>query len=107
MVIETNLSTLRYIGNQYLIESLLAGIISIKTAIPEKQGPFLWDSTKVQALIYLLYQGYSVGYLLTWKNPSFMLDNDSLFEWKKILIDRQQKVTALLISNPVNLRPCM
>jgi hypothetical protein len=42
-----------------------------------------------------LYQGYPVGYLISWKNPNIKLKDGSIAEGKKILIDGQQRVTAL------------
>jgi hypothetical protein len=42
-------------------------------AIPEIQRPFVWDATKVRNLLDSLYQGYPVGYLIAWRNPSVRL----------------------------------
>ena len=42
-----------------------------------------------------LYQGYPIGYLIAWKNPEVRLKDGSLSEGKKVLIDGQQRVTAL------------
>ena len=42
-----------------------------------------------------LYQGYPVGYVIAWRNPNVRLKDGSLSEGKKILIDGQQRVTAL------------
>ncbi len=42
-----------------------------------------------------LYQGYPVGYVIAWKNPNVRLKDGSMSEGKKILIDGQQRVTAL------------
>jgi uncharacterized protein with ParB-like and HNH nuclease domain len=42
-----------------------------------------------------LYQGYPVGYLIAWRNPSVRLKDGSTSEGKKILIDGQQRITAL------------
>ena len=42
-----------------------------------------------------LYQGYPVGYIIAWKNPTVRLKDGSLSEGRKILIDGQQRVTAL------------
>tara|TARA_Y100001934_G_scaffold69085_1_gene85689 strand:- start:94 stop:1896 length:1803 start_codon:yes stop_codon:yes gene_type:complete len=85
----------KYAVNQHLIETLLAWIKSGEIAIPEIQRPFVWDSTKVRDLMDSLYQGYPVGYIIAWKNPSVRLKDGSLSEGRKILIDGQQRVTAL------------
>ena len=42
-----------------------------------------------------LYQGYPIGYVIAWINPNVRLRDGSLSEGKKILIDGQQRVTAL------------
>jgi hypothetical protein len=42
-----------------------------------------------------LYQGYPIGYVIAWRNPNIRLKDGSLSEGKKILIDGQQRVTAL------------
>jgi hypothetical protein len=49
-------------------------------------------------LLDSLYQGFPVGYLISWKNPKVKLKDGSLSEAKRILIDGQQRVTALMAS---------
>ncbi len=85
----------KYSVNQQLIETLLAWVKSGEVAIPEIQRPFVWDSSKVRDLLDSLYQGYPVGYVIAWRNPNIRLKDGSLSEGKKILIDGQQRVTAL------------
>src|SRR5215213_552340 len=85
----------KYSVNQQLIETLLAWVKSGEIAIPEIQRPFVWDSSKVRDLMDSLYQGFPVGYVIAWKNPNVRLKDGSLSEGKKILIDGQQRVTAL------------
>lgn len=85
----------KYAVNQHLIETLLAWVKSGEIAIPEIQRPFVWDSSKVRDLMDSLYQGYPIGYVIAWKNPNVRLKDGSLSEGKKILIDGQQRVTAL------------
>lgn len=85
----------KYSVNQHLIETLLAWVNSGEIAIPEIQRPFVWNSSKVRDLMDSLYQGYPVGYIIAWKNPNVRLKDGSLSEGKKILIDGQQRVTAL------------
>ncbi len=64
-------------------------------AIPEIQRPFVWDASKVRDLIDSLYHGYPIGYIVTWQNPDVKLKDGSTSMGKKILIDGQQRVTAL------------
>jgi len=85
----------KYSVNQHLIETVLAWVNSGEIAIPEIQRPFVWDGAKVRDLMDSLYQGYPIGYVIAWKNPNVRLKDGSLSEGKKILIDGQQRVTAL------------
>ncbi|MDQ1266627.1 MAG: hypothetical protein QG635_1779 [Bacteroidota bacterium] len=85
----------KYSVNQQLIETILAWVNSGEIAIPEIQRPFVWDSSKVRDLMDSLYQGYPIGYIIAWRNPNVRLKNGSLSEGKKILIDGQQRITAL------------
>jgi hypothetical protein len=43
-----------------------------------------------------LYQGYPIGYLIAWRNPNVRLKDGSRSMGKRILIDGQQRVTALM-----------
>lgn len=85
----------KYSVNQQLIETLLAWVKSGEIAIPEIQRPFVWKNSKVRDLMDSLYQGYPIGYLIAWRNPNVRLKDGSLSEGKKVLIDGQQRVTAL------------
>lgn len=85
----------KYSVNQQLIETILAWVNSKEIAIPEIQRPFVWKSSKVRDLMDSLYQGYPIGYLIAWRNPNVRLKDGSLSEGKKVLIDGQQRVTAL------------
>ncbi|MCF6148966.1 MAG: DUF262 domain-containing protein [Candidatus Kuenenia sp.] len=85
----------KYSVNQHLIETILSWVRSGEIAIPEIQRPFVWDSTKVRDLMDSLYQGYPIGYLIAWRNPHVKLKDGTTAEGKKILIDGQQRVTAL------------
>src|SRR5215213_4850100 len=89
------MQTQKYSVNQHLIGTLLSWVISGEIAIPEIQRPFVWDSTKVRDLMDSLYKGFPVGYIIAWKNPNVRLKDGTLSEGKKVLIDGQQRVTAL------------
>lgn len=89
------MKTQKYSVNQHLIATILAFVKSGEIAIPEIQRPFVWDSSKVRDLMDSLYQGYPIGYLIAWKNPNVRLKDGHSAEGKKILIDGQQRVTAL------------
>lgn len=79
----------------YSVQSILGLIESGDIAIPEIQRPFVWDGTKVRDLIDSLYHGYPTGYLITWKNPDVKIKGGGVAEGKTVLIDGQQRVTAL------------
>ena len=89
------MSSQKYSVNQPLIESLITWVKSGEIAIPEIQRPFVWSSKKVRDLMDSLYQGYPIGYIISWRNPNIKLKDGSLSDGKKILIDGQQRVTAL------------
>jgi hypothetical protein len=90
------MSTQRYTVTPHPIETLLTWVKSGEIAIPEIQRPFVWDATKVRNLLDSLYLGYPVGYLIAWRNPSIKLKDGSSSSGKRILIDGQQRVTALM-----------
>ncbi len=90
--------TQRYSVNQPPIATLLAWIDSGEIAIPEIQRPFVWDATKVRNFLDSLFQGYPVGYLISWRNPDVRLKDGTTSSGKRILIDGQQRVTALMAS---------
>lgn len=77
------------------ISSVLSWIREGDIAIPEIQRPFVWETTKVRDLMDSLYQGFPIGYIITWKNPNVRLKDGSTSEGKKVLIDGQQRITAL------------
>lgn len=85
----------RYSVNQHLIQNILSLVKAGDIAIPEIQRPFVWDSSKVRDLMDSLYQGYPIGYLIVWQNPSVRMKDGQVAKGKKILIDGQQRVTAL------------
>ena len=94
----------KYAVNQHLIETVLAWVNSGEIAIPEIQRPFVWQASKVRDLLDSLYQGYPIGYLIAWRNPTVRTKDGRTAEGKKILIDGQQRVTALsaaILGQPV------
>lgn len=90
------MSTQRYSVTPQPIQTLLTWVQSGEIAIPEIQRPFVWDATKVRNLLDSLYQGYPVGYLIAWRNPTVKLKDGTSSAGKRILIDGQQRVTALM-----------
>jgi len=90
------MATQRYSVTPHPIETLLTWVKSGEIAIPEIQRPFVWDATKVRNLLDSLYQGYPVGYLISWRNPTVKLKDGTRSAGKRILIDGQQRITALM-----------
>lgn len=90
------MSTQRYSVTPHPIETILTWIKSREIAIPEIQRPFVWEPTKVRNLLDSLYRGYPVGYLIAWRNPTVKLKDGTHSAGKRILIDGQQRVTALM-----------
>jgi hypothetical protein len=90
------MSTQRYSVTPHPIETLLTWVKSKEIAIPEIQRPFVWKASKVRNLLDSLYQGYPVGYLIAWRNPTVKLKDGTPSAGKRILIDGQQRVTALM-----------
>lgn len=86
---------IKYEVNNSSIDGILSFIKNGEIAIPEIQRPFVWDSSKVRDLIDSLYKGYPVGYIITWKNPDVKLKDGTFALGKKVLIDGQQRITAL------------
>lgn len=92
------MSTQRYSVTPHPIDTILTWVKSGEIAIPEIQRPFVWDATKVRNLLDSLYRGYPVGYLIAWRNPTVRLKDGTSASGKRILIDGQQRVTALMAS---------
>ena len=78
------------------ISAILGLIKANDIAIPEIQRPFVWKSKQVRDLIDSLYRGFPVGYIILWKNPNVKLKDGTISSGKKVLIDGQQRITALM-----------
>ncbi len=92
------MSVQRYSVNPQPIDILLGWIKSGEITIPEIQRPFVWDATKVRNFLDSLYKGYPVGYLILWRNPTIRSKDGTLSAGKRIMIDGQQRITALMAS---------
>lgn len=84
-----------YSVQHYTISNLLNYVQTGEIAIPEIQRPFVWEPDKVTKLIDSLYQGFPVGYIVTWQSGNVRLKDGSSSKGKKIIIDGQQRITAL------------
>lgn len=81
---------------QYSVSTILGYVENSQIAIPEIQRPFVWKGQEVRDLIDSLYEGYPIGYLIVWQNSQVRIRGFGKGGTKKILIDGQQRVTALM-----------
>ena len=81
---------------QYSVNNILSYVESSQIAIPEIQRPFVWKGKEVRDLIDSLYEGYPIGYLIVWQNSQVRIRGFGKSGTKKILIDGQQRVTAMM-----------
>lgn len=86
----------KYNASNLAVEQILSQIKSGEIAIPEIQRPFVWKPKQVRDLIDSLYTGYPTGYLIVSQSPNMRLKDGSLSEGKQIMIDGQQRVTAMM-----------
>lgn len=88
----------KFTNTSITIKGLLGLIEAKDIAIPEIQRPFVWKNSQVRDLIDSLYKGYPTGYIILWKNPNVRLKDGTISSGKKIIIDGQQRITALMTS---------
>ena len=86
----------KYQSSNLSVEQILGLIKSNEIAIPEIQRPFVWKPKQVRDLIDSLYTGYPTGYIIISQSPNMRLKDGKLSEGKKIMIDGQQRITALM-----------
>lgn len=77
------------------ISSLLTAIRDGNIAIPEIQRPFVWNNIKVRDLMDSIYRGFPIGFIITWKNADTRLKDGSMSIGKSVIIDGQQRITAI------------
>ncbi|MFA5577488.1 MAG: DUF262 domain-containing protein [Tissierellaceae bacterium] len=85
----------KYQVNNITVDALLSWIESDQIAIPEIQRPFVWKPTKVRDLIDSLYRKFPIGYIIIWENSNVKQKSGETAQGKKIIIDGQQRLTAL------------
>lgn len=86
----------KFTNTSITIKGLLGLIEAKDIAIPEIQRPFVWKNSQVRDLIDSLYKGYPTGYIILWKNPNVKLKDGTMSSGKKVIIDGQQRITALM-----------
>lgn len=95
VALEPKDSEQNYNVDHYSVTNLLNMVQTGEIAIPEIQRPFVWEPEKVTKLMDSLYNGFPVGYIVTWQSPNIKLKDGSQSFGKKIIIDGQQRITAL------------
>ena len=86
----------KYSVHAYTVEQILKFIKSDYIAIPEIQRPFVWKGKQVRDLVDSLYKGYPTGYIIISKSPDLKLKDGTTASGKNIMIDGQQRVTAMM-----------
>ena len=81
---------------QYSVGGILGLIETGQFVVPEIQRPFVWKKSQVRDLIDSLYNGYPTGYIITSKNPDVKIKEGGKSNGKHVLIDGQQRITALM-----------
>ncbi len=85
----------KYNINQYFVSNILNDIKVKIISNPAIQRPFVWKPVQVRDLMDSLYQGYPIGYIIISKDPDIQLRDGSSAEGKKVVIDGQQRITAM------------
>ena len=88
----------KYSINSLTVGAILGLIEAGTIAIPEIQRPFVWKRSKVRDLIDSMYNGYPTGYIIRWQSPNVRIKNGGESAGKFLLIDGQQRITALMTS---------
>lgn len=88
----------KYEIEKHSVETVLSWIKTKEVVIPEIQRPFVWKAIQVRDLIDSLYNGYPVGYLIVSRSHEMRLKDGTMSKGQRILIDGQQRVTALMAS---------
>lgn len=77
-----------------------------KIGLPDLQRPFVWKDNKIRELYDSMLKGYPIGYIMLWESPADYDEKKSgigingkiYTEPKELVIDGQQRLTALVAS---------
>ena len=95
-----------YDARSLSIGSVLDDVRTGRIGLPDLQRPFVWKNDKVRDLLDSMLRGYPIGYIMLWDSPADMDgksqhigDNEKVYKVpKSLVIDGQQRLTALLAS---------
>lgn len=88
------------------VKNLVDDVRIGKIGLPDLQRPFVWKDNKVRDLLDSMLRGYPIGYVMLWESPldyeekkSSIGGNKKIYEEpKELVIDGQQRLTALVAS---------
>ena len=88
------------------VGDLVKDVRNGRIGLPDLQRPFVWKDNKVRELFDSMLKGYPIGYIMLWESPSdyeskksSIGDNQKTYdEPKELVIDGQQRLTALVAS---------
>ena len=89
------------------VGDLVRDVRNGKIGLPDLQRPFVWKDNKVRELYDSMLKGYPIGYIMLWESPadydekksSIGAKDDKIYkEPKELVIDGQQRLTALVAS---------
>lgn len=86
------------------VGSLVGDVIEGRVGLPDLQRPFVWKDSDVRDLLDSMLKGYPIGYCILWEAPddqeekksSIGLNEKSYARPKELVIDGQQRLTALV-----------
>jgi len=88
------------------VSDLLSDVKNGRIGLPDLQRPFVWKDNKVRELLDSMMKGYPIGYIMLWESPADYDEKKSgigingkiYTEPKELVIDGQQRLTALVAS---------
>ncbi len=88
------------------VGDLVKDVRNGRIGLPDLQRPFVWQDKKVRELFDSMLKGYPIGYIMLWESPTDYEDKKRTIgdsfktyeEPKELVIDGQQRLTALVAS---------
>lgn len=88
------------------VGKLVSDVIEGRVGLPDLQRPFVWKDSDVRDLLDSMLRGYPIGYCILWEAPddqedkksSIGLNEKNYSTPKELVIDGQQRLTALVSS---------
>ena len=88
------------------VGDLVRDVRTGRIGLPDLQRPFVWPDSKIRELYDSMIKGYPIGYIMLWESPleytekkSSIGNNEKTYdEPKELVIDGQQRLTALVAS---------